>query len=128
MPSKALRSERVVMENVPLCVVGDPSYIYCTLRAVVCVRAALRSIFRLRTGSRVMRTCRSSVLLVEAGVAIESLSNSHPRSRALSTYESPVRPKAKSRPYAHAPWLRFCPKASPTLGMNPGSDIEYWFE
>ena len=23
--------------------------------------------------------------------------------------------------------MRFCPKASPTEGMNPGNDMEYWF-
>ena len=69
VPSKALPSDSVVMENVPLCVVGEPTYMYCMLRAVVCERVALRSIFRLRTGSRVSLICKSSVLLVVAGVA-----------------------------------------------------------
>ena len=73
----------VVIINVPFCVVGVPAYIYWIFRAVVCVREACKSIFKLRTGSSVMRSCRSSVLVVAAGVAIESLSSSHPMLRAL---------------------------------------------
>ena len=61
-------------------------------------RDAVRSIFRLRTGSSVALSCKSSVRLVVAGVASESATISHPFSRALSTYESPTKPNAKSKP------------------------------
>ena len=72
------------MVNVPLCVVGLPAYIYCMLFERFSVRLAVRSIFRLRIGSRVMRICRSEVRLVVAGVATESFISSQPLSRARS--------------------------------------------
>ena len=123
-PSKALPRERVVMVNVPEWVVGEPSYIYCTLLARVMVRLALRSILRSRIGSRVMRSWRSSVLFVVAGVATESALSSQPCSRALSIYSSPTKPNAKSRPGDMMPSWRFWPKISPTDGMKPGSESE----
>ena len=83
MPSKAVPNEMVVMVNVPVCVVGLPWYMYWMLLAVVCERVAVRSILRFFTGSSVMRSCRSSVLLVVAGVATLSLMSSHPLSRAF---------------------------------------------
>ena len=117
--------EMVVMVNEPLCVVGIPLYMYWMLRARVSVREALRSIFRSRMGSSVARTCRSLVWLVEAGVAMVSAVSSHPLSTARCKKESPVIPKAKPNPGAMTPPVR-CPKASPILGMNPGSDMAYW--
>ena len=113
------------MVNVPLMVVGLPWNMYCTLRPVVIVREAFRSILKFFTGSTVMRNCRSSVLLVVAGVATFSFTSSQLFSRAFSMKSSPVRPKAKSSPGESRPLLRDCPKALPTLGMNPGSAIEY---
>ena len=125
MRSKADPMDTVVMLNVPLCVVGMPLYIYCTLRERLSVRDAFRSIFRSRAGSSVARSCRSLVMLVDAGVAMQSAITSHPFSTALSTYESPVSPKAKPSPGAITLPVR-CPSMSPMLGRNPGSDIEYW--
>ena len=66
----------VVMLNEPLCVVGMPSYMYCMLREVLTVRLALRSIFRSGMGSSVSLICKSSLLLVVAGVATLSLHSS----------------------------------------------------
>ena len=57
------------MVKVPLSVVGVPSYMYCMLFCTVLVREALRSILRFLTGSSVMRSCRSLVVLLAAGVA-----------------------------------------------------------
>ena len=114
------------MVNVPFSVFGMPSYMYCMLLPRVVARVACKSILKLSKGSSVALICKSSEALVVAGVATESLRNSHPRSLARSTYESPVSPKAKSSAGAKAPVPRVCPKASPTFGMNPGSDMEYW--
>ncbi len=50
---------------------------------VVMVRVAERSILKSLTGSRVARSCRFSVLLVVAGVAIESLQSSQSLSLAF---------------------------------------------
>ena len=88
------------------------------------VRDAFRSIFKSRSGSTVAFSCRSRVLLVDAGEAFSS-PNSHPLSCALFRKLSPVNPKAKPSPGAITPPVR-CPKASPMFGMNPGSDMEYW--
>lgn len=96
------------------------------LFALLRVREALRSIFRFFTGSSVNLSCKSSVQLVVAGVAIESLINSQLFSRALSIYESSIRPKAKSRPGDITLVALVCPKASPTFGIKPGKAIEYW--
>ena len=57
---------------------------YCMLFDFVSVRLALRSILRFFTGSSVMRSCKSSVRLVVAGVATLSAMSSQPRSAALS--------------------------------------------
>ena len=76
IPSRALFRLMVVIVNEPLCVPGIPAYIYCMLRALLTVRLALRSILRSRTGSRVTRTCRSSLADVVAGVATLSLLSS----------------------------------------------------
>jgi len=84
MPSKAEPIDTVVMVKVPVCVVGLPSYIYCTLLAVVIVRLALRSILRFLMGSRVMRNWRSSVRLLVAGVATLSLMSNQLLLRAFS--------------------------------------------
>ena len=84
MPLRAPLSEMVVIVNVPLCVVGLPRYMYCMLLARLSVRFATRSIFRLRTGSRVSLSCTSSVRLVVAGVATESLMSSQSLRLALS--------------------------------------------
>ena len=83
MPSNAEPSEMVVMAKVPVCVVGDPAYMYWMLLAVVCVRLALRSILKLRMGSSVRRSCKSSVKLVVAGVATLSFCSSQPLLRAF---------------------------------------------
>ena len=83
MPSKAELSEMVVIWKVPLWVVDVPSYIYCMLFCVVMVRVAERSILKSLTGSKVARSCRFSVLLVVAGVAIESLQSSQSFSLAF---------------------------------------------
>ena len=82
--AKAVLMAMVVILKEPLCVVGLPAYIYCTLLALVTLREALRSILKSRTGSRVILSCRSSVRLVVAGVATLSLERSHPLSRAFS--------------------------------------------
>ena len=74
----------VVMVKVPLSVVGVPSYMYCMLFCTVLVREALRSIFRFLTGSSVMRSCRSLVVLLAAGVAMVSFTRSQSLRRALS--------------------------------------------
>ena len=116
----------VVIVNVPLCVVGEPSYIYCMLFDTVSVREALRSILRFLTGSSVVLICKSFILLVAAGVATLSLARSHPLSIALSIYESSIAPNAKSRPGERVPSPLVCPNASPMVGMNPGRDMEYW--
>ena len=84
MPSNALPKLMVVMVSVPLCVVGEPEYIYCMLFDFVSVRLALRSILRFFTGSSVMRSWKSSVRLVVAGVATLSFMSSQLRSLALS--------------------------------------------
>ena len=106
--------------------VGLPLYIYCILLAVVCIREACKSILKLRIGSSVIRICTSSVFVVEAGVAIESLVSNHPKSRARSIYESPISPKAKSSPGDSTEVCLVCPKASPIFGINPGRAITYW--
>ena len=74
----------VVMLNVPLCVVGEPSYMNCMLRERFCVREALRSIFRSRTGSSVAFSWKSSLAVLVDGVATDSFMMSHPLSLALS--------------------------------------------
>ena len=117
--------EMVVILNVPDWVVGMPLYIYWMRRERLSVRDALRSIFRSRRGSSVARSCKSLVVFVVAGVAMLSAMSSQPLSAALSRKLSPVSPKAKPRPGAITPPVR-CPKASPTSGMKPDSDMEYW--
>ena len=57
-------------------------------------------------GSKVALICRSSVLLVVAGVAIESFTTNQLLRNALSIYESSMAPKAKSRPGDITPILR----------------------
>ena len=69
--------------------------------------------------------CRSSVLLVVAGVAIESFTTNQLLRNALSIYESSMAPKAKSRPGDITPILRVCPNAAPIVGRKPGNAIPY---
>ncbi len=69
MPSNAEPMERVVIVSEPVCVVGLPWYMYCTLFALVVMREALRSTLNPFTGSSVALICKSSVRLVDAGVA-----------------------------------------------------------
>ena len=125
MPSKALPRLIVVIVSVPLCVVGMPAYMYCMLFDLVSVRLALTSILRFFTGSSVMRSCRSSVRLLVAGVATLSFMSSQPRSAALLTYPSSTKPNAKSSPGDITPPLRW-PKTSPISGMKPGRYMLYW--
>ena len=77
--SKAEPREIVVIVRLPLCVVVKASSRRMLRLRVIC-REAVRSIFRFFTGSRVARICTFSVLLVVAGVEMESLFNSQPLS------------------------------------------------
>ena len=95
------------------------------LRALVERRVAFKSIVKSRKGTIVARSCKSSVEVVLAGVAIESLMSSQLRLSALSTYASPMTPKAKSSPGESKPLPRVCPKAFPILGIKPGKVIAY---
>ena len=76
MPSKAEPMEMVVIVSEPVCVVGLPWYMYCTLFDFVLMREALRSILNPFTGSSVALNWRSSVRFVDAGVATLSAMSS----------------------------------------------------
>ena len=89
IPSNADLMEIVVIANCPLWLIGKlkPAslYINCIDLFLVIIREALRSIFRLRAGSRVTFRVKSSVLLVAAGVVASVSLASHPFSNAFPT-------------------------------------------
>ena len=74
----------MVMLKEPVCVVGEPSYIYCMLFERFMVRDMFRSIFKSVKGSSVAFICRSSVVDEVAGVDRLSAQMSQPRSLAVS--------------------------------------------
>ena len=89
IPSNADFMETVVIVNCPLVLIGKlkPAslYINCIDLFLVIVREALRSILRLRAGSRVAFRVKSSVLLVAAGVVASLSPTSHSFSNAFPT-------------------------------------------